>query len=169
MLKDTGLYFLGLALEPYYRECYIRHTFIRQGGTSVVNCQGLLPWTHCHIACASPQLSSCPKSIGSCSILKIRFLTIQFKAALVWPSTFDCIKASIQGPSLQRLWSEATHNFIDVVVVCTTQVFVVILRSRLYLARWMALPLCLAFLYAQSHLFLRRFTEVLTQGRWRFP
>ena len=104
-VKRHGLYFLGLALEPYYRECYIRHTFIRQGGTSVVNCQGLLPWTHCHIACASPQLSSCPKSIGSCSILKMRFLAIQFKAALVWPGTFDCSKASIHGPSLQRLWS----------------------------------------------------------------
>ena len=46
---------------------------------------------------------------------------------------------------------------------------VVILRSRLHLVRWTALPLWQALLYARLRLFIKRFTEELTQGRWRFP
>ena len=60
--------------------------------------------------------------------------------------------------TLLRYLSWATRNRL-----------VMILRSRLYLVGWTAFTLWQAFLYARLRLFIKRFTEELTQGRWRFP
>ena len=61
-----------------------------------------------------------------------------------------------------RLLDTKTLGYLS---CATRRRLVVVLRSRLYLVRWTDLLLCRAFLYALSRLFIRRFTEVLTQGR----
>ena len=137
----------------------------------MVNSRGLLPWTHHHIARVRPQLWSCLKSIY--------MWLLDTKAGIPWDSVWSSfkynqahwipLKTALSGPVSRDSGVETPMTSLAYFLCATCRRLVVILRSRLYLGRWTALPLCLAFLYILSYLFIRCFTEVLTQGRWRFP
>ena len=137
----------------------------------MVNSRGLLPWTHHHIARVRPQLWSCLKGVY--------MWLLDTKAGIPWDSVRSSfkynqarwipLKTALSGPVSSDSGVETPMTSLAYLLCATCRRLVVTLRSRLYLVRWTALPLCLAFLYILSHLFIRCFTEVLTQGRWRFP